>query len=406
MNYMLRLSIKNILRNKRRTAITFAMLSFGTALYIFMAGIFEGFDVAALNGVINFESGEIKVRSQKYDEERVYALDALVDNPQSIISKVKTFPFVKGVTKRFTFFGEMDNSIDSTPVVAVAIDQETDESVFSLKKYYVEGDLQPYAAVVGKELANEMGLSVGDYFYLTFRTKSDAYYSLELWISGLLLSPDATSNKSKIFINLNEAQEVTGVKGAVREVNIKTNDLYKATEYAQQMRSEIASADVLSWEETSYALAETLEQKGKIVDVILFFILLIAMIGIINTILISIYEKRREIGTLKALGMLDKEVRNLFISEGFLLGLFGSLLGVALGTLINWYFVVHGFDFGSLNSGSASGMAFIGVVKSQWSLQAILTPVVFSILVSTLAAYLPARKVMKMQPVDTLRVVQ
>lgn len=404
--YMFRLSIKNILRNKRRTVITFAMLSFGTALYVFLAGMFAGFDVTALDSVINFESGDVKVRSKNYDDERVYALDALVDNPQNIMPKIKKFAFVKGVTTRLTFFGEMDNGIDSTPVVAVAVNQETDESVFSLKKYYIEGDLQPNAAVVGKELAEEMGLSIGDYFFLTFRTKTDAYYSLELWVSGLLLSPDATSNKSKIFMNLDEAQQVLGVGQAVREINIKTNNVHKATEYAKQMRGEITSADVLSWRETSYALADTLEQKGKIVDVILFFVLLIAMIGIINTILISIYEKRREIGTLKALGMLDKEVRNLFISEGFLLGLVGSLLGVALGALINWYFVVHGFDFGSLNSGSSSGMAFIGVVKSQWSLQAILIPVVLSTLVSTLAAYLPARKVMKMQPVETLRVVQ
>lgn len=403
---MLRLSMKNILRNKRRTAITFAMLSFGTALYIFLAGMFDGFDVAALNGVINFESGDIKMRSQKYDDDRIYALDALVDNPQSFIAKVEKLPFVKGVTTRLSFFAEMDNGIDSTSVVAVAIDQETDESVFSLKKYYVEGDLQANAAVVGKELAQELGLAVGDYFYLTFRTKTDAYYSLELWISGLLLSPDATSNKSKIFMNLHEAQQVLGVQDAVREVNIKTKNLHKATSYAQQMRNEITFVDVLSWKETSYALSNTLEQKSKIVDAILFFVLVIAMIGVINTILISIYEKRREIGTLKALGMLDKEVRNLFIWEGFLLGVLGSLLGVGLGAIINGYFVVYGFDFSSLSSDSASGMISIGTIKSQWSLQAMLIPVILSTLVSTLAAYLPARKVMKMQPVETLRVVQ
>jgi putative ABC transport system permease protein len=203
--------------------------------------------------------------------------------------------------------------------------------------------------------------------------------------------------------NLKEQMDTRGYS----EIAIKTNNMYKANKYAEIIQADLPEVDVKSWKELSYEFANVVSTKKKAGNFILLVILIIAMVGIVNTILISIYEKRREIGTLKAMGMLDKEVRNLFIAEGFIIGLSGSIVGLIVGSLANIYFIYHGLDFTSMMDKMGSmGASMVGVMKSVWVIKDFFLVTILSTLASVFASYLPARRVMQMEPVECLRTVQ
>jgi len=406
MKYILSIALKNILRSKRRTILTFMMLTFSVVFYIILSGMYAGMDKSSFENLIEFDTGHIKIRKADFNEEIPYSTDNIISDTTALVKKLSTYSFITGYTERFHFFAELDNGMDVTPVVVTGFDSKRDKDVFTLEKFIVEGTYDKSGAIMGIELAQNMNLSLGDIFYITFRNVDGSYVSIEVPVTAILFAADPMTNSQKVFLDLEIVKNIMGSQGAT-EVTIKTDNLDKASVYSQSLRENISGYDINSWQELSYEFSGVVNTKKKASNVILFIIMTIAMVGIVNTILISIYEKRREIGTLKAMGMIDSEVRNLFIAEGLFIGLAGSIIGSLVGALANIYFVYHGIDYSSISDqfASQSGAAIIGVIKSVWSFQDFFMIITLSTLASTLASYIPARKVMDMQPVDCLRTI-
>lgn len=406
MNYILQLALKNVLRAKKRAVLTFLMITFSVTLFIFLSSMFAGWDKYSFDNVINFETGHLKIRHAKFDKDRPYDLDYLLENPLKVEKVLNSKTYIQGYTKRITFFTEIDNGVDSTPIVGVGIDSKNDQKVFNLSKFITEGEFSKTGALIGKDLAQEMGLSLGDSFFLTFRDKYGMYTSIDTWASGIIYSPDPLSNKMKVYMDIDFLKEYlqTDLPG---EITVLTDSVEGALNYEKELGEELPDYKVESWKSISYGFAEITEMKQAYTSGIVFLILIIAMVGVVNTILISVYEKRREIGTLKAMGMKDKEVRNLFIAEGAFIGFAGSVIGCAIGALANIYFVEVGIDFsGIMESAGGTGMSMLGVVKSVWVVSDFVIAIVLCTVSSIFASWLPARKVMKMQPVECLRTVQ
>jgi putative ABC transport system permease protein len=406
MKYILQLALKNILRSKRRTVLTFMMLTFGVTVYLIMSGLYAGIDQVSFDNLVQFETGHVKIRHIDFDEDRPYSTDNLMTQKTEIYEKIQKHNFVKGMTNRINLLAEMDNGVNSMPVVIVGFDAVTDKEVFDLAKFISKGQIEKNGAIIGVDLAKDMGLDVGDIASVTFRDINGMYTALDVPVTGLLYSGDPMANKMKVFMDIGVVQDSIDTDG-FSEIAIKTDDMYAANTYAEILQKEMPGVDVKSWKSLSYEFANVVNTKKKAGNFILLVILIIAMVGIINTILISIYEKRREIGTLKAMGMLDKEVRNLFIAEGFMIGFAGSIFGLVLGTIANLYFIYHGLDLTSMmNQMGNIGASMVGVMKSAWVIKDYFLVTILSTTASVFAAYYPARKVMDMQPVDCLRTVQ
>ncbi len=405
MQYLFKLALKNILRAKRRTVLTFLILSFGVIIYLFFEGMMEGFDRASFQNYIDFETGHFKIRSTAWNEDVPYDAKNALENHKEIIARTAALPFVTGTTSRIQFLAEIDNGMDSAPSLVVGIDPKNDEKVFSLNKFIKKGKLVPKGAIVGSTLARDMKISEGDTFFITFRDKNGMHTSTELLISGLIRSTDPRVNSGTVFINLSEAHELMALEG-VTEVVIKTGDFRKTEMWLEDIKKAAGNTRVETWQELSSDFAELMNTKRQGGVMILLFIVIIALVGIINTLLISVYEKRQEIGTLMALGMDNHEVRNIFMFEGLIIGLAGSLIGLAIGTLLNVYFIRYGIDYTAMMGEDAMGMNVMGVVKSAWVGSAYIKALLISVLASVISSYYPAKKVMRMSPVECLRTVQ
>ena len=405
MKYLAKIAYKNIVKAKRRTILTFMMLSFGITIFLMLDAMYEGLDVVSFKNYIEFETGHFKIRNINYDEDRPYDSDKFLENTKDIEKKLNEMNFIDGYTSRVLFLSEMDNGIDSTSVITVGIDSQNDKNVFNLDQYITDGKLEKNSAVIGYILARDMGLKIGDFIFLTFRNRHGMYTSIEFEITGIVKAADPKVNMMMAFINLDEARQYIDTEGST-EMTLKVKDYLNIEPFEKELKNKITGVKIENWRELSSEFAALLEMKKAAGNYILLFLLIIALVGIINTLLMSVFEKRREIGMLMALGMQKKDVRNIFIFEGLIIGILGSVLGLLLGTLANLYFIYVGIDYTALLGEDAMGFNLSGRVKSAWVLSSYFKCFFLVLLTSILASYFPAKRVMMFEPMECLRVAQ
>ncbi len=150
MKYLISLALRNLLRAKRRTFLTFLIISVGIALYIVMVGIVNGYKFQSINNFIKFDTGHVKIRSTSYDKEDPYNLNNFISDSSKIKEVLNKKDFVIAYTERIQFMAEIDNGRDSFPGIVTGIDPENDPKVFNLTNYIVTGEFGKYSALIGK----------------------------------------------------------------------------------------------------------------------------------------------------------------------------------------------------------------------------------------------------------------
>ncbi len=406
MKYIFKIAVKNLLKEKRRTILSFLMLSFGVAFYIFIAGMLEGIDQLSINNIINFSTGHLKIRSSAFNEDYPFDAEGRITDYEKVISEINRLPEITGTTPRLNITTEADNGQDTLPVITIGIDAIRDQSVFNLMEYITIGSLEKNGCLIGKQLSEDMKLSMGDVLYNSFKTSSGMINSIELTVCGIISCPDPLINNMAIIMKLDELQNQSGIN-SISEIAVKTKSSNLAKSMAEKIKDLFPGMNVKTWHEEAADLAAVTTMKKKGSSVIILFMMIIAMVGILNTMIISVYQQQRIIGTMKALGMTDSEVKYIFLIEGAVIGIAGCFSGIVAGCLINLYFVTFGIDINAFSTSGTSVMSNVGgVVKSTWPLTQIFAITILSFAASIIASYFPASKVVKLKPVECLRINQ
>ena len=416
MKYIIRLAFLNMWRQKRRTILSFLIISFSMTIYIFFDSFFEGYAKSSIESVLAFDTGHLKIRSQNFEKNRPYAITNLFESIAQVESVLNGFNGpeaqnrIVSHTKRITIFGELDNTVELESVVITGIDFNTDAAVFNLTNFISEGSYNPDGVLIGSGLAKDMKLKAGDVVNLTFRNKEGGMVSISPYIAGIIDTVDTQVNNAGVYIQLQTLQSYIGTEG-VMEITMRISDMQKAIQMKKEMQAALDKAvpglKVWDWDEMSRDVYVLATAKQKPTYAMIFFLMLIGMIGIINTTIMSVYEKQREIGTLKALGMQDREMMWMFVFEGGVIGTLGAVFALIFGFIVNFYFATVGMDIAAIMGKSGDlGAAFktMGPIHAGWSLKPYLLVIILSIGTGMIASWYPARKVMKMNAVDCLRV--
>uniref|UniRef100_A0A7C4UB42 ABC transporter permease n=1 Tax=candidate division WOR-3 bacterium TaxID=2052148 RepID=A0A7C4UB42_UNCW3 len=406
MKFLFLFALKNITRQKRRTILTSSVIAIAIIFFIIITSLLKGFYDVSFENELNFNTSHMKIRSIKYDEDKPFEIDNYMKNYRYVIERIKNFNFIKGFTEIISFNGEIDNSINTRFVIIMGVNYKTIDSVFVFKDFIIEGSFDKEGIIVGKDIAKDMNIDTGSSVFLTFRRK-DMIESIEFIVSGIISSPNPLVNRNYVYMDIEKAKDILGVD-AITEIAIKTDDYNRCDKYAEIIGREIKDVKVFNWVILAKDFLQMAQAKAKGNGFLIFFIAIIGFVGVVNTTMISVYEKRREIGTLKTLGMREKDIVLLFLIECFLIGLIGVLTGLIFGSILNLYFVLKGIDLVSKTGFEDINVGYrvLGIVKSRWDTPLITIASLLSILFTTIAGYIPARKGAKMEPAESLRVIQ
>ncbi|UCH93074.1 MAG: ABC transporter permease, partial [Candidatus Aminicenantes bacterium] len=378
-------------------------------------------DKQSISNIINCQTSHIKIFKAGYFEKRdELPMDITIKEPDRIRPLLKDVPGILGTESRVLFGAGLIKGMDELPCLGVAIDPLVDPGLFIIKESLVQGAwLEPDDAkmLVGKGLAKDIGLAVGDLVTVRLITSTDkehfSWNAVDLEIKGIFDSGNPTVDNQRIIIPLKIAGESLSLNSQVTEIVVRLNsDDDKTIATAQTRLKEILKTqedpfEVVTWKDLAGMFLTISKMKTRNSGMIIFIMLLIASMGIINTMLMSVMERTREIGMFAAMGMKKSEIMTLFIFEGGFIGAVGALLGCLLGGLVSWYFEVYGMSmvgFGDTYKKLAESIYPVkDVYYADLTMDVLVMTFIFGVAIAVLASFYPARKAAKLNPIEALR---
>ena len=408
MQLYLRLAWRNIWRHKRRTIIIVLAMSLTLALMMWYDGLMNGFTDAIYGNAVKILGGNVQVHAEGYRAEaNSNPLFPLVD-PQAVINAAEANPLTLAATQRISTGGLVTSREGAFSVGIIGIEPEKEMTVNIIGQNVKEGrnltsnDLD--SVLIGKGLADAMGVKVGDRITMVGRSQHEQMRQRTMTVIGIFDLGLTDIEKQSVYISLGEAQTLYEVTGST-EVAIFLEKLGQESAVIESMQPGLPGYEIESFQANYPDLASAINTKSGVMDVFSIIIIAIAGVGILNLLLMAVYERTREIGVLGAMGLKPNQISLLFVLEGIMIGLVGVAAGIILGLAINGYLMKVGLDFGNMTQ-AASYMALIqSRAYPTWGIEKLPLRVSMILIISALAALIPAAEAGRREPAEALHFV-
>jgi len=214
-----------------------------------------------------------------------------------------------------------------------------------------------------------------------------------------------TVEKTTIYMSLLEAQQLFGLDGQVTEVVVSLKQIGQEPGVMEEINRSAPGYEVESWETAIPDLKETLELKTGVMSVFGVFLLGIVAIGILNSLMMAVFERTREIGVIGALGLKPRQITIVFLLEGILIGVMGAVIGAVLGTLINSILGYYGLDYSAFADLTEYTALISGRIYTSLVPMKVLSHAITIAIISALAALYPAIEASRREPAEALHYV-
>lgn len=406
----LKLAWRNIWRHRRRTVIIIVAMGLALAMMMMYDGLMDGFNNAIYGNAIRVLGGNIQVRAEGYREKVDSNPLIPLPNDGAVIQAALAHPDVTAAFRRIQTGGLLSNREGAFPLSIIGIEPEAEEPVSLIAENIMDGGrwlaaTDEDAILVGRGLAEVMDIKVGDRVTMVGSDSHKQNRQRTMTVVGIYDLGMPSLEKQTIYISLAEAQSLFDLHGQSTEVQINLNNLGGEDAVVSDLVPSLPGYEVASWAENYPELSTAITSKNFVMDIFSVIIQVIAGIGVLNLLLMAVFERTREIGLLGAMGLKPRQIATLFILEGTMIGVVGVIAGIILGIAFNSSFAQVGFDYSSF-AGVADYMALIsGRVYPSLGLGKIVPRAVTVLIITTLAAWIPAREASHREPAQALHYV-
>lgn len=409
MALLFKLAWRNVWRQKRRTLIVISAITLTMGMMIFYDGLMAGFNQAIYGNAIKILGGNIQIHAPGFhDATNQLPLLALEDS-DSVISRLKDFPEVIAVGKRIRTGGLATSREGAFGLEIVGIDPDAERDISLMANNIIEGRFLEAndgdVMLIGKGLADEMDAGIGDRISVAGTAMHNQMRVRTLTVIGIYDLGMADIEKQYAYISLNEARNLYELTGTETEIAIYLQRLGQEDSIIDVLSAEFPGMSIDKYDVAFPELKNTVGTKDTVLTIFSFIILLISGIGIMNLLLMAVYERTREIGVLSALGFKPAQINLLFLMEGTMIGLFGLLVGIAFGLTINLSLQQIGLDYTSYTD-IASYMALISDrIYPSLGIEKLPLRSISVFIISLGSSFLPAREASKNEPAESLHYV-
>jgi ABC-type lipoprotein release transport system permease subunit len=401
------LAWRNLWRNWRRTTIALIAIVLGLLLLLFLDGIIYGSDQAIFGNAVRLYGGNVQVHAPGYRERaRRLPLYPLAD-AEAVLATVRAQPGVLAASRRIHTGGFVSRGDRSRGVVLTGIEPEIERPYSIVAENITEGRyLEPDdrdLVLIGKGLAEELGVGVGDRVAVLGRGRNEALRQRTMTVVGIYALGMRDLERSLAFLSLQEAQGLYRLPDQATEVAITLPRVGDEHAFIPTLAAALPGYEVDSWETLRPEVRQTIDSKATFSGIMGMIVLLVACIGILNILLMAVFERTREMGILAALGMKGRHIVALFVLEGTLLGALGALIGCGLGLALVALVGRVGIPFPSLE-GMGDVTALMGThLVPVLRLEQVVARGVAVTAIAALASLYPAWLATRKQPAEVLR---
>jgi ABC-type lipoprotein release transport system permease subunit len=398
-------SIRNIFRQRRRTIITTAAMAFAGIIMILYAALLEGLLVSMERNVVAMDLGEIQIHPPGYRSDP--DLYTRIENADRLIEEIGGLGLA--ASPRLYGFGLAASGSASSGIQFRGVDLAREPGVTEIHQHVMRGRWldasDPQGAVIGRKLSRTLDVSVGDEVVVLSQATDGSIANDLFIVRGVLKAVNEEIDRSGFFMPGPKFRELMVLPEGVHEIAVVRKDRSLDLSEARTQIGWLApDLSVLDWRQLQPVLARVLELS----DVSLITMLLIAYTAVamvvLNAMLMSVFERIREFGVMKAVGMSPVQVAAVIFCEALIQAAAASLLAVAIGVPLSRYFEIHGIPLSSDEStGTIAGVALDPTLYARLTADAVIEPVVFLMAIAGLAVIYPAIKAAVIRPVEAVR---
>lgn len=400
-----RIAWRSLWRNRRRTALALAAIGLSTAVVLAFNGVVRAYGDWMVDTITGPLLGDVQVHSPGWRKDR--GVERTLPDASATIAKLRRDPAIGGASGRAYAPVLVAARDEGFAAIVIGVDPGSEAQPMGLLARASELP-SGRRILVGRKLAVTIGARPGDELALVGQGVDGSFANDLYVVAAVVETPVDMVNRQAIVMELGEAQRLFAMTDEVHEIVIHLRPGADGAALARRLASELPGAEVLEWR----AIAPDLVNLVELVDAAWLFVLILVFVaaaaGIANTMLISTFERTRELGMLLALGTRPLRIVAMVVLEGLALALVGVVAGFALGAGLVAIFHQVGFDLAELTGGGPSEVSFAGMA---WSMR--LFPTLYPIdfirifvavmVTALLAAAWPAIRAARLQPVAALR---
>ena len=403
---LFKLAWRNLWRNKRRSLIILLSVIVGIIAMNVLDGLMNGMVNQMLFNQVNTNVSHVQIHKKGFKDNKL--VQNFIPDYHKVEEVVKSDPRVKAYSKRVIAFGLVSSASNSTGVYIYGIIPNDEAKVSIIKSSVSQGSYLSGAAheiLISERLAEKLNVGIGDKVVIMSNTTEGNIGSDLFRITGLFKTFSSEFDKTNVYIPLKSAQQLLGIGDNIYEFAIVANNYLDAPAIASSLAKSLGNDyEVLSYKDILPFLVLQLDMYKQLSFIITLIVSLALIFGIINTMLMAVFERVREFGVLMSIGMKNGKIFLMILTEALILGIVGTIIGTGSGLLIQLPLLHTGINLSlfaqSLNSFGVGAIIYPIISPGNTFVTFITIPIV-----TVIGAIYPAIRAIRLQPVYALHYV-
>lgn len=399
---LFRMALRDLGRNRRRSFFSALALGIGLALLLLLASFINGEMGSAIDLGIQLQSGHLQVRAKTYDENKSsLKWEDLVENPDQIAAQIASLEPVEAATPRLFASGIVVVGDQSAGVRVFGIDPPSEANA-PYREGLMNGEfLTPddrEGILIGQPLAEKLDLKVGNKINLSVNTSNGDVSEQPFTIRGIYSTRTNAFDSITVLLPLAKAQAISSAENHASTIFVLLKDKAQTEAVANALQT--SNYDVVTWNDMNEFIIQYEDLANQYISILYLIVLAITATVIINTLIMSVFERTREIGILSAIGMKGRRIMAMFMAETTLLAIGGILVGLVLGILVVYFFSKNGFYIGNMG---ITGFLMSDTIYTKLAVDDAVNLTLMAFIITLLAGLYPALLASRMEPVEALR---
>ena len=401
---ILRIAFRNMLRQKRRTALTLLTILGGFTLAAISIAWSDGTYSYIIKTFTQHRLGQIEVHRNGYLDRP--SIDKRIRDYPSVGRRIQMAKGVEAWAPRVFCAGLASLGDKTAGVQLMGIDPDLEHKATGFNKNVLQGaplsNNSTHRALLGKGLAQILGARIGDEIVILTQGADGSIANDVFKLGGIVETGDDTSDRLGFYLNLTDAQQLLALDNDVHEIAVTVHNLKQVGVIVREIRASLLDAglDVQPWQVFAKSFYEAMKADQKGMWIMLVVIVLIVAVGVLNTVLMSVLERRREYGLLKALGTRPGQIVRLVVAELVLITFGGIVFGAALSIAVSWFLSIHGI---SMPTPITFGGAVFDRIYAELNARSLYIPAITVFLSAILVCLVPAAKAARTEPAQAMK---
>lgn len=399
---------RNLLRNRRRTAITAGGTAFGIVAFVFLFGYFDGFGEELIDNSTRYLTGHVQLERTGWRKN--YAPELALDGAGELLARLRQAPEVEAAAPRVQAQALVSSATRSEGILLIGIVPEAERAVTFIDRTLVEGESlatgDDREIVIGRELARRLGVRLGEKVVVMAQAAGGELGSNAYRIRGVFATESAAFDGAIAYVTLPAAQSLLAMGTRVSTINLRLRDRDASASSLgdlQRLAQTVPDLSVQPWQVLLPQVDQMVRLTRIIADIVLAIAFVVIAAAIMNTVFMAVAERTREFGVMMALGTPPAAIQRMVVYETLALMVLASLIGYGAGVALVLYFGREGIDLSGFFRGYSSIPGLTGIVHPRLFADHLLVPGLVLFAASVLISLVPASHAARLDPVRAIR---